>query len=191
MIRDASVGDVTNGWTIAGGIALTLAAAAGAAFLPLPAGERDAVRLALLGGQALHAGGHILGLYHAFWWYDDLLHVGLTLALAALGTTYVLRCAPALRSRPWEVAAIAIVIATAAAGAWELFEYAADGIMGTREQDNLADTMQDLADGMLGGILAGGLTVIVARITAANEARRLSSLAAEPMLALRPGGRRS
>lgn len=156
VIEDPSVGDVTSGRMVALGLAATLAAAYALRWLPLGAGTLWQARVAALGAQTLHATGHLANLYHLLPWYDDVLHVGIVLAATFIVLVW-LRGAPdlarRLASRPARIV-VGVTVATAIGGAWEVFEYVSDVASGTREQDNLADTMQDIIDGMAGGLIA-------------------------------------
>lgn len=180
-VRDGG-GSVTNGWTVSAGIVATLAGMAALPFTAIPAGLARQVQAFGLGAQALHAAGHLLGLYYSLPFYDDVLHFGLVLVIGLL-------IAEALRlpdgrsaKRPGPVVAGALVWvgATAAAGVWEIFEFAMDGLLGTREQDNLFDTMVDMVDGTLGGLVAGALTWRRQRLDA--HAKRLGDARSDELL---------
>ena len=154
-VRDGAAG-VTDGWIVAAGIAGTLLVTWLLGRAPLAPRILVLSRGFVLGAQVLHASGHLFRVYYLLPWYDDLLHAGL---VALLGLLIL----AAARSRSflftWDlgatrVALLAWVGAVAAAGLWEVFEFLMDVLLGTREQDDLADTMMDVVDGTLGGAVA-------------------------------------
>lgn len=154
-VRDGEAG-VTDGWIIAGGILLTLPVVLAVRFLPLPPRVVALGMMLTLAAQVMHATGHLARIYYLVWWYDDLLHFGL---VAALGLVIFV----AARSRaflfdwrlgPARVAALVWIGAVAAAAVWEIFEFLMDVLLGTREQDNLVDTMVDMLDGAAGALVA-------------------------------------
>lgn len=155
---------VTDGNIIAGGIGLTLLGVIALAFLPFPPGPVARAQALTLGAQVLHAGGHLFRLYYTLNWevgpimvgYDDVLHVFLPMAVGLVFLDFA-------RSRKFlfttrlgatRVSILIVIAAIAVAGFWEIFEFVTDQILGTREQDNLPDTMVDMIDGLVGGILA-------------------------------------
>lgn len=159
-VRDGAA-SVTTGWTIALGILGTVALAGAAGLLGTTPRLRAKARSLLLGAQALHAAGHLLGWYYRLRWYDDALHFALLLATGLLVFELVLASErdPRWASSAVKVFLLPVVVATAAAGAWEIFEFLADLASGTREQDDLADTMLDMIDGVVGGVVAGGIAL--------------------------------
>lgn len=181
QVRDDAAG-VTDGWTIAGGIVLSLAVVAAATRLPFPPRTRLLAVLFGLGAQALHAGGHVLRLYYLIPWYDDLLHFGLValLGLVILGAARSPRFLFSWRMGAWRVAALVWLTAVAAAGLWELFEFTADVALGTREQDDLVDTMVDMLDGAAGGSIAA--LVAYRRVRAEARAKALADARSDELL---------
>ncbi len=147
---------VTDGNIIAGGIALTLLGVVALAFLPLPPGPVARAQALTLGAQILHAGGHLFRLYYDYKHYDDVLHVFLPMAvcLVFLDFSRSRRFLFTTRLGPTRVAILIAVIGLAVAGFWEIFEFVLDQVLGTREQDNLVDTMVDMIDGLVGGTIA-------------------------------------
>lgn len=154
VIEDPAVGDVTSGALVAVGLAVTLAIAYALRWIPMPEPVLAQARAAALGAQGLHATGHLASLYHVLPWYDDVLHVGVVLLATRILLAWMRRApdlARRLASRT-TLLLVGVTIATAIGGAWEVFEYVSDVASGTREQDNLADTMQDMIDDMIGGL---------------------------------------
>lgn len=154
-VRDGA-GTVTTGANVALAIGVTLAAAYATRWLRMPARLRDALQLYALVAQAAHAGGHLMRWYYDHRWYDDALHVSLVLGAAIL----LVRLAqawnvfPASHATPLRCALVALVGSLAIAAAWEIFEFTADTLQSTREQDDLQDTMRDMVDGAVGGVAA-------------------------------------
>lgn len=156
---------VTDGYIITGGIGLTLLGVIALAFLPMPPGPVARAQALTLGAQALHAGGHLFGFYYMFnepvgnvmIGYDDLLHVFLPMAVGLVFLDFARsrRFLFTTRLGPTRVSILVVIVAVAVAGFWEIFEFTTDQILGTREQDNLPDTMVDMIDGLLGGLVAG------------------------------------
>lgn len=157
-VRDGS-GSVTNGWIVAGGIVLTALLALGLRVLPFDDRVIKQAQALTLGMQALHAGGHLFRVYYEFRPYDDVLHFAgvLGVGLVVLSLTRSPRFLFTRRLGPWRVSALVWVVSVAVAGLWEIFEFAMDVILGTREQDDLADTMIDMIDGAVGGFVASML----------------------------------
>jgi hypothetical protein len=109
-----------------------------------------------LGGMIAHATGHLARWYYEHWWYDDMLHLSLVLgaSLLSLRTAQALDLFPRRHSTALRAGILTFGVALALAGAWEIFEFTMDEIQGTREQDDLRDTMRDMIDGTVGGVLA-------------------------------------
>lgn len=180
-VRDGS-GQVTNGFIVAAGVAATLLAVAGMQFLAFPRAQILKLQVFSLGAQALHAGGHIFRLYYLIWFYDDILHFGLAflVGMLALEMAKSRRFVFTWRVGPARVGILVWLVATAAAGLWEIFEFTMDVLMGTREQDDLVDTMMDMVDGTLGGALAG--VVAYRRVRAERRAKRLADARSDELL---------
>jgi len=174
--------EVTDGWTVAVGIALTLVVAGLAFLLPF---RRRLVRRAqifALGAQVLHAGGHLFRLYYLFPVYDDVLHFGLAFLLGLLAFDFARsrRFVFNWRLGPARVAILVWIASTALAGLWEIFEFSADVLAATREQDDLTDTMVDMIDGTLGGAAAG--FVAWRGLRAERRAQRLADARSDELL---------
>lgn len=175
-------GTVTTGFVVAAGIAATLLAVALAGLLRLPAGLVLKLQVFALAAQALHAVGHLARLYYLVWFYDDLLHFGLVflVGILALELARARGFLFSFRAGPLRVAVLVWIVATAAAGLWEIFEFAMDVLMRTREQDDLSDTMIDMVDGTLGGALAG--LVAWREVRAERRAKQLANARSDELL---------
>lgn len=155
IIRDGAA-SVTSGNLVAWGIVLTLLAVVALHFARLPLDVERHAQVFALAAQTLHAGGHLFRFYFTFPAYDTLLHGLLTawLALLAFSAARAWRVIPPRLVTPLRAALIVTFAGVALAGAWEIFEYTADSVLGTREQDNLDDTMEDMIAGGLGTVAA-------------------------------------
>lgn len=180
-VTDAA-GEITTGFVVAAGIAATLVAVVGMRLLAFPRVQIVKLQVFALGAQALHAGGHVFRLYHVFWFYDDILHFSLVFLVGMLALELAKSRAFVFTWRvgPLRVGILVWLVATAAAGLWEVFEFTMDVLMGTREQDDLFDTMLDMTDGTLGGALAGVLAY--RRVRAERDAKRLADARSDELL---------
>lgn len=122
----------------------------------LPPDLKRTIRWAAAISTAFHAVGLLAGLYAGLWWYDDALHVTYAFGAAVLlvRVAQALRIFPPAESTPLRAALLGIVAAFAVAAAWEIFEYALGIIQSSRLQADLDDTMLDMIDGAVGGIVA-------------------------------------
>lgn len=160
-VRDGA-GSITNGYNVALSLGVTLAAALLLQVLRLPPALRVRGQLALLVGQALHALGHLARWYYVVPFYDDVLHFG----IAAMSAFLLLRLAqawdvfPSAHATPLRAALVVLVLGLAVAGGWEIFEFLMDNLQGTREQDDLTDTMADMVSGLFG---AGAASLVAWR----------------------------
>lgn len=118
----------------------------------------------------MHVGGHALGLYARFPWYDSALHF--VVPLATVFALFALSQATDwiwswTRVSPLEVGIYLFSMTVALSACWEIMEFGMDQLAGTREQDNNFDTMIDLIADVLGaaiGAVVVGFTTLYARI---------------------------
>lgn len=180
-VSDGEAG-VTDGYIIASGVALTFLFAWALRFLPIRPRTLALGQMLALGAQVLHAGGHLFRLYYSLEWYDDLLHFGLVLALGLVlvDATRSRRFLFNWQSGPFRVAALIWLASVAIAGVWELFEFVADVALGTREQDDLVDTMLDMLDGAAGATVAS--IVAWRRVKREAVAKRLADARSDDLL---------
>lgn len=152
----SELGEVTTGGNVALSILATIAAVLLGQRVRLPATLRLAAQTFGLAAQAAHALGHLARWYYVFPWYDDVLHVVVVLvaALLAFRVAEALDVFPARDATPVRAAIAVLTTALALAAVWEIFEFSMDVLQGTREQDDLPDTMLDMVDGAIGGVLA-------------------------------------
>lgn len=128
-----------------------------------------AVEAAVLLAFAGHVVGHAFGVYQNWPPYDTVLHFSVPLITPLI--LYALS-----QSSPWlwdwrkvsplEVAIYLFALAVTFGTLWEILEFGMDTFFGTKEQDDLADTMIDLIADVSGatlGALLGGYATKVGR----------------------------
>jgi hypothetical protein len=124
-----------------------------------------AAEAATLVSVGWHVIGHAFGVYAAWKAYDTILHF--IVPLTTVLVLYALSQATDWiwdwrRVSPLEVAIYLFSMALALSTCWEILEFGMDQVAGTREQDDLFDTMLDLimdfGGALLGAIAAGYVT---------------------------------
>lgn len=111
--------------------------------------------------------GEFHSYYLRYWWWDIALHSisGLLLGIVGFLLVYVLNESKRIdvHMRAGFVALFAFVFAVAVGTAWEIFEFAADRLLGTQMQkpmlgdpSGLTDTMWDLIVDTLGAAVISG-----------------------------------
>ena len=146
--------------------AIGLAASVGFAFVPTRRPRTlKAAEAATLVSIAWHVIGHAFGIYAAWKAYDTILHfiVPLTTVLVLYALTQATNWIwDWRRVSPLEVGIYLFSMALALSTCWEILEFGMDQLFGTREQDDLYDTMVDLimdfSGALLGAIAAGYVT---------------------------------
>ncbi len=100
-------------------------------------------------------------LYHYIWWLDMPMHVISGMWVALMGLTLYYRGArPVLKTRSTEfVIAFALATVLIVGLAWEVYEFAI-GHMIANTVDGLRDTLSDLCDDFIGGLLGAGIFLI-------------------------------
>jgi hypothetical protein len=101
--------------------------------------------------------GEVGGFYTRFWWWDAVLHTSSGLALGFIGflILYSLYRADRLDARPALIAVFSFCFALALGVLWEVFEFAADSIVGSdMQKSGLVDTMWDLIVDAVGALIA-------------------------------------
>ena len=160
-IRDGA-GSVTDGYNILFSLLATMLVAGFWTRWRISRKLLRATQVFALGAVATHALGHLAGWYYTWRPFDDVLHVTITgsAALLALRHAQAFDLFPARHSTKLRAALVVLVAALAIAAVWEVFEYTMDTTQSTREQDDLADTMQDIIDGAIGGALAASYAYV-------------------------------
>ena len=143
-----------------------LVASLGFAFIPTQRPRTlKAAEFGTLLAFAMHVMGHTFGWYQNFRWYDTMLHFSVPLVLVLI--LYALSQATDWiwdwrKVSPLEVGIYLFAMSVALGTMWEILEFGMDQLFGTREQDDLYDTMVDLvmdvSGAVLGAIAAGWAT---------------------------------
>lgn len=102
--------------------------------------------------------GEVQGYYVRFWWWDLVLHMGSGFLLGILGflLVYVMNEKEdvELDLHPKFIAFFAFMFAVGMGALWEIFEFAADQLLGTNMQKSgLVDTMWDLIVDVIGAFI--------------------------------------
>lgn len=113
-----------------------------------------------------HVVGHTFGLYQNIKWYDTALHF--TVPLVTVLILFALSQATDWiwdwrKVRPIEVFVYCFSMTVAIGVVWEINEFAQDQLAGTKEQDNLFDTMIDLIADTLGALIGAAFVAWVTR----------------------------
>jgi len=118
---------------------------------------------------SMHVIGHVFGLYQHYVWYDTLLHFSMPLV-----TVLILYALSQATNWIWNWRAVTVVevaiylfaMSVTLGVVWEIVEFGMDQLFGTKEQDDLFDTMLDLimdVGGALVGAVAAGWATHVGR----------------------------
>lgn len=121
-----------------------------------------AAEFGMLLAFAMHVMGHTLGWYQNYAWYDTMLHFSVPLVMVLI--LYALSQSTDWiwdwrKVTPLEVGIYLFAMSVALGTLWEILEFGMDRLFGTREQDDLYDTMIDLIMDVSGaaiGALAAG-----------------------------------
>jgi uncharacterized membrane protein YjdF len=111
--------------------------------------------------------GDIHGYYTRFWWWDVALHTssGFLLGIVGFLLVHVLNetAEIGMKMKPGFVAFFALLFAMGAGVVWEIFEFAADELLGTNMQKPMLDDVSGLTDTMWDLIVdtLGGLTISI------------------------------
>ena len=139
----------------------------------LPWGVNLLIALSLF----LHVAGYAGEYYETYFpYYDKIAHIISSSTIAILGFVLVLLVDRLndLGLRRWMIAVLILSITMSMGAIWEIYEFAADQILGTRLQYGLTDTMLDLIFDLLGAILVAAFgSLYLRRITKEELTRRL------------------
>lgn len=150
-----------------------------------------AAEFGMLLAFALHVMGHTLGWYQNFRWYDTLLHFSVPLVTVAI--LYALSQATNWiwdwrRVTPLEVGIYLFAMAVALGTLWEVLEFGMDQLFGTKEQDDLFDTMIDLIMDVLGALLGSVAAALATKYGRENGLHRISEEPKRPYPMRAPRG---
>lgn len=100
----------------------------------------------------IHVLASVFGWYDAIWWFDTPMHFAGGMAIA-LSTYYYLQTDKETKTSLISFFQILVGTTAIAAIFWEFFEFTIDYFYQTHNQISIADTMKDLAMGLLGAII--------------------------------------
>jgi hypothetical protein len=123
--------------------------------------------LGLAVGMLLQAWGNALNLFVSWGFYDNIVHVSLTafaapvfyIALARLEVVPDLADDTQLRHHTG-IFVITLSLALAFGAVYEVYEWAADNLLGAHLAISEADTVNDLFDDGIGGLIGGAALVV-------------------------------
>ena len=150
--------------------------------------------LGLVVGMMLQAWGNALNIFENWGFYDNIVHVSLTafaapvfyIGLARLDVVPDLAGETQVRHHTG-IFVITLSLALAFGAVYEVYEWAADNLLGANLAISETDTVTDLFDDAIGGVIGGALLVVWAtygwgtvRRVRATRLRRGLGRAAEP-----------
>lgn len=99
--------------------------------------------------------GECFNLYARFLWWDELLHFtsGLVVGYIALLALHIDDARKKAVSGPWFAAIFVFSLVLTSALVWEIFEFAVDQLAHGHMQYGLVDTMDDMIDASVGGLI--------------------------------------
>jgi hypothetical protein len=123
--------------------------------------------LGLVVGMMLQAWGNALNLFESWGFYDNIVHVSLTafaapvfyIGLARLDVVPDLADETQLRHHTG-IFVITLSLAMAFGAVYEVYEWAADNLLGANLAISETDTVTDLCDDAIGGVIGGALLVV-------------------------------
>jgi len=120
--------------------------------------------------------GEGMDFYQRFAHWDKLLHLygGSVVAVLAFVTVYTLHYTHKVRLSIPLIGFFTVIFALAVGALWEIGEFTVDNVFMRQTQDNLADTMWDLIDDLVGGTVAAALGMLYVRYTNHAARKRLA-----------------
>jgi len=123
--------------------------------------------LGLVVGMMLQAWGNALDLFNSWGFYDNIVHVSLTafaapvfyIGLARLDVVPDLADETQARHHTG-IFVITLSLALAFGAVYEVYEWAADNLLGAHLAIGETDTITDLSDDAIGGVIGGALLVV-------------------------------
>lgn len=125
---------------------------------------------AFIVAMTLNGWGDALGLFNSISWYDNLVHITLPLAVGPIAYLALFRLdvVPAFTAENTHrhrlgMGIIAMALGVFAACVYEIYEWFVDTVFGAHLFISESDTVNDLADGILGAAVGGLLLAALAR----------------------------
>lgn len=121
--------------------------------------------------------GEWLDFYAKYWLWDKFLHLygGGVAAILAFVTVYAFHYTRKVRLTLPLIGFFTVTFTLAVGAMWEMFEFTADSLFGTTMQKGLNDTMIDLLNDLLGGIIAAGLGMVYVKYSKPVNRKRLGT----------------
>lgn len=120
--------------------------------------------------------GEGLDLYQKVWLYDKALHVygSAVIGLLAFVVVYTLNYTHKVRLSLPFIGIFTVTFAMAMGGLWEIGEFTVDSLFGKTTQNGLVDTMWDLINDLIGGIITAVLGMAYVRYANPDARKRLA-----------------
>ncbi|HWG91507.1 MAG TPA: hypothetical protein VNZ52_11730 [Candidatus Thermoplasmatota archaeon] len=159
--------EATNQGLLALSAAIGLAGSLGFLFIPTTRPRTlKLVEIGMLMSFVLHVAGHLYRWYAIFPHYDTFLHGLGAFVVAGIGLL-LSQAVPWMwnsrRVTPFQAFWFCLTFSMTASVLWEIMEFGMDQLFGTKEQDNLFDTMIDFIADTGGALLGGGLAAALTR----------------------------
>ncbi|MBI5561271.1 MAG: hypothetical protein HY894_00220 [Deltaproteobacteria bacterium] len=115
--------------------------------------------------------------------WDKALHLygGSVVAILGFIIVYTLHYTRKVRLSIPLIGFFTVIFALAVGALWEIGEFTVDNLFARHTQDDLADTMLDLIDDLIGGMLAAGLGMLYVKYTNPAARKRLTRPLGEVM----------
>lgn len=120
--------------------------------------------------------GEGLDFYQKLWWWDKSLHFFNTavIALIAFVIVYTLHYSRKVRLTIPMIGVFTVSFALAVGALWEIGEFIVDGVFNKTTQNGLADTMWDLIQDFIGGVIVSILGMFYVRYSKPEDRKRLT-----------------
>ncbi|MBI5642756.1 MAG: hypothetical protein HY954_04700 [Deltaproteobacteria bacterium] len=120
--------------------------------------------------------GEGMDFYQRFEIWDQLLHLygGGVVALLGFVIVYTLHYTRKVRLSIPLIGFFTIIFAMGVGGLWEIGEYSVDVIFKKRTQDGLDDTMMDMIDDLIGGLVVSVLGMLYVKYSSPDTRVRLA-----------------
>lgn len=120
--------------------------------------------------------GEWLDFYQKVWLWDKLLHVygSAVVGLLAFVIVYTLNYTRIVRLSIPLIGFFTVTFAMAVGGLWEIGEFSVDTLFGKHTQNGLADTMWDMINDLIGGIVIAAIGMAYVKYSNPDTRKRLA-----------------
>lgn len=120
--------------------------------------------------------GESLDFYQKYWVWDKILHLygGAVTALLAFVIVYTLHYTKKVDLSIPFIGFFTVIFAMAVGAFWEIGEFSVDVLFAKSTQKGLVDTMWDLINDLIGGVLAAGLGMLYVRYSNPDRRKKLA-----------------